>query len=681
MCHVTSAQDMSYYNVNHFTRRVLQSKPNWPTLFTLSTPCRPHARINERNSRLLCALATRNAHELPPGVCSPGSRLQQFDFTMLAACTFQLKQNWCPSKVDHVQQVDSHTIALNIRGLDESTWLYLSWHPMSGHFGLGERPLRLGVASEAFPFGEQLKSQLKGLILSEATIPVPWERVLRLAFAERPSSPVSHVLYCEIMSRYSNLVLTNGFDGSVLAAGYQVGGKMSSLRQVQVGGSTYSLPPPAYGIDPTQVNGVSHWRDILIETGKRIDKPVCTLKDACTRAFRGVSPGLVDRFCHAASVQSEMPVEKISAVDAENLYQYWNHWIDAVLNEALQPIRLQNGFSVMLGDGELVGKPVEDILTSVRTYYDSRREVDHFNETKARICKGIQSALTRTEKKLESLKNQGAQGDKHLLTQKCADLWMANLHSWSPGMNSIMAEDWESGQMVSLSIDKERTALEMAEGLYKQARKQRRAAQQIAPLMQSAMEQLEYLMEAELMLAQLENTDDLPALLEMEVELASNGFVKALVSDTLASKAASKARKAQKRSGTTVTDGLRRFTSPNGNVVLVGRNSRQNDDLTMRIAQDGDVWMHARGLPGAHVILRLESGHGKPEDEDIQFAADIAAWFSKARTDGRVEITCANPKDISKPKGAKPGQVLVRKEWVVVGRPSGSAAAKVVGDD
>lgn len=144
----------------------------------------------------------------------------------------------------------------------------------------------------------------------------------------------------------------------------------------------------------------------------------------------------------------------------------------------------------------------------------------------------------------------------------------------------------------------------------------------------------------------------------------------------LAAKAAAKAKRAQKRARPAGGSeaGFREYQSPGGLQVLVGRNSRQNDELTMRLARDGDVWMHARGVPGAHVLLRVPAGQ-EAGQADISYAADLAVWFSKARGEGKADVTTASPADIRKPKGAKPGQVLVTREVVVVGRPHDSAAA------
>jgi predicted ribosome quality control (RQC) complex YloA/Tae2 family protein len=93
---------------------------------------------------------------------------------------------------------------------------------------------------------------------------------------------------------------------------------------------------------------------------------------------------------------------------------------------------------------------------------------------------------------------------------------------------------------------------------------------------------------------------------------------------------------------------------------------------------DGDMWMHARGVPGSHLIIRVPAGQ-QPSVADIQFAANLSVFFSKARESPRWDVTVCSGKDLKKPKGAKPGQVLVIKESVVSGKPHESAAAKNAG--
>jgi hypothetical protein len=159
----------------------------------------------------------------------------------------------------------------------------------------------------------------------------------------------------------------------------------------------------------------------------------------------------------------------------------------------------------------------------------------------------------------------------------------------------------------------------------------------------------------------------------------------------LLAKAAAKGRKAAKRSqkaaaaagpaaaaaAAVAVGGAapRQYASPGGFVVLVGRNNKQNDILSHRIAKPGDVWMHVRGMPGSHTVIKVPTGQ-QPEQQDLQFAADLAAWFSKGREAGKVDVIVTRAEHLKKFKGAKPGQVVVSKEEAnIVARPAESVAA------
>ena len=88
-----------------------------------------------------------------------------------------------------------------------------------------------------------------------------------------------------------------------------------------------------------------------------------------------------------------------------------------------------------------------------------------------------------------------------------------------------------------------------------------------------------------------------------------------------------------------------------------------------------DLWMHARGVPGSHLIIRVPAGQA-PSDEDVQYAANLSVFYSKARSSPRWDVTTCSAADLRKPKGAKPGQIMVLKERVVTGEPDDSAAAR-----
>lgn len=176
-------------------------------------------------------------------------------------------------------------------------------------------------------------------------------------------------------------------------------------------------------------------------------------------------------------------------------------------------------------------------------------------------------------------------------------------------------------------------------------------------------------------------------------ELIESKVIKPPPEAALLAKAASKGRKAAKRAqksaaaagspaaiaaAAAASGGAapRQYQSPGRFTVLVGRNNKQNDVLSHQIAKPGDVWMHVRGLPGSHTVIKVSAGQ-EPEERDLQFAADLAAWFSKGRDAGKVDVIVARAENVKKFKGAKPGQVLVSKEeGNIVARPAESAAAQ-----
>jgi predicted ribosome quality control (RQC) complex YloA/Tae2 family protein len=112
-----------------------------------------------------------------------------------------------------------------------------------------------------------------------------------------------------------------------------------------------------------------------------------------------------------------------------------------------------------------------------------------------------------------------------------------------------------------------------------------------------------------------------------------------------------------------------RYALPDGFMVLAGRTDRDNDLLSLKIARPNDYWFHVRGMPGSHVVLQSQNGEEPPKDV-LKTAAAVAAYHSKARQGGVVAVSCTRAKYVSKPRGAKPGTVQIRKEQVLKVRPA-----------
>jgi predicted ribosome quality control (RQC) complex YloA/Tae2 family protein len=123
---------------------------------------------------------------------------------------------------------------------------------------------------------------------------------------------------------------------------------------------------------------------------------------------------------------------------------------------------------------------------------------------------------------------------------------------------------------------------------------------------------------------------------------------------------------------------LREYLLPGGFRVLVGRTDLDNDRLSLRIARPDDHWFHVRGMPGSHVVLSSPEGQ-EPDRETLRKAAAIAAYYSKARAGGVVPVSCTRAKNVTKPRGAKPGTVQIRREVVLKVRPGLEGAAEAGG--
>ena len=110
------------------------------------------------------------------------------------------------------------------------------------------------------------------------------------------------------------------------------------------------------------------------------------------------------------------------------------------------------------------------------------------------------------------------------------------------------------------------------------------------------------------------------------------------------------------------------YELPGGWTVLAGRTDQDNDRLSLKIAKPNDWWFHVKGLPGSHVVLQVPAG-AEPDNATVKAAAAVAAWHSKKREARQVAVSCTRARYVTKPRGAKPGTVEIRKEKVLMVRP------------
>ncbi|MBF2075933.1 MAG: NFACT family protein [Synechococcales cyanobacterium C42_A2020_086] len=577
--------------------------------------------------------------------------MQPVDFTTLTAVCAELRADWLPARLEQVYQRDRYTLALALRTLDQRGWLTLSWHPQAARMGIEDPPPR---TPDTFTFSEQLRHQLNGLALVALDPVAPWERVIDLQFARRPGEAALWHLYVEIMGNYSNVILTNQ-ENSIVTAAHQVSVQQSSVRPIQTG-QPYELPPRLTGAVPSLDESIERWQE-------RLSLIPGALKPTLLKTYRGLSSALVVSMIQAAGLHPDQSTDRLTDVEWRQLFECWQEWLRQLAEERFQPGWLPQGYTVM-GWGAI--RPEKTVQALLHRYYRDQLNQQEFSQLRHQISQKLTTLLKKLDQKAQEFRQRLSQADQADRYREQADLLMAYLHKWQPGLTSLTLADFTTGEPVVIPLDPEKNAVQNAQALYKRHQKLKRSRAALEPLLAEVEAERRYLEQVEVALAQLDHygtPEDLDSLAEIRDELIQQGYL----SDP----------DQRYRSMPATSTAFLRYRTPSGFEVLIGRNNRQNDQLTFRLASDYDLWFHTQEIPGSHVLLRLEPG-AVAEESDLQFTADLAAYYSRARHSDQAPVVYTEPKQVFKPKGAKPGMALYKQERVIWGEPQrGSTYAPV----
>ena len=292
-------------------------------------------------------------------------------------------------------------------------------------------------------------------------------------------------------------------------------------------------------------------------------------------------------------------------------------------------------------------------------YYGDRLNQETFQRLLQQLRQKVANLLGKIRKKVAEFADRLAQSADSELFRSRADLLMAHLHEWQPGMGAIVLTDFETGAPVTIPLDPAKTGVQNAQQLYKKYQKLDRSRSAIEPLLAEAREELIYLEQVDEALSEFDRyggPDDLSALEEIRDELVQERYLD---------------DPGYRRETSDPGEGFRKFATPGGYEVWIGRNNAQNDRLSFRLANAYDLWFHAQEIPGSHVLLRMPAG-AVPDRADLQFTADLAARYSRARQAEQVPVIYTEPRHLYKPKGAKPGLVVYKHERVIWGQPNRS---------
>jgi predicted ribosome quality control (RQC) complex YloA/Tae2 family protein len=570
--------------------------------------------------------------------------MQQVDFTTLTAACQELSIDWIPSRLETVYQFDKHTVALGLRNFAGRGWLGISWHPEASRIAMTQAPPKI---PDTFTFSQQLKSQLGGLALVAIAPVAPWERVMDLQFARRPGDPIEFHLFVEVMGKYSNATLTDA-DRLIISTAHQVSGKQSSVRTVQTG-QPYELPPGMLSAMPKLSESIEDWQERVSLLPGLVTKRLIA-------SYRGLSTALTSGLLVAAGLAVDSQTSDLSEEQWRSLFTQWQSWLEWVeAGDRWQPVWTETGYSVM-GWGDRSAKSVNAVVDG---YFQQILGRSNFGAVRQQLLQKLKVVITKLEVKAQTFRSRLAESVDADLSRSKADLLMAYLHLWQPGMKKITLADFETGEDVSIVLQPEKNCVQNAQALYKQFQKLKRAQTIVVPLLAAVDAELSYLAQVENSVGQIEiyqQLNDLETLIEIKEELILSGYMAAPAN----------------RSKPLAVTLPHRFTSPSGFEVLIGRNNRQNDLLTFKTATDYDLWFHAQEIAGSHGLLRLPAGE-VAQEADLQYTANLVAYHSRSRQSAAVPVVYTAPKHVYKPKGAQLGMVIYKHERIIWGNPQVAA--------
>ena len=580
-----------------------------------------------------------------------------FDAMFLTAVTAELRPVLVGSRIDKVQQPARDLVVLQFHGPNGSGRLLLSASPNSPRLHLTTVPLENPAQPPMFCM--LLRKHLTGARIADLHQPT-LERLVDLTLdcTDEMGEPVRKHLILELMGRNANLILLGG-DGRILDCLRRVDFEMSEKRQV-LPGLFYQTPPALEKKNPLTATGEEIAGDLLAVAGqKRFDK---WLLDT----YGGLSPLLCrelsyDLFGDVEADVGEMFPETRTAA-AQALYTRFQ-----ALTSQPTPVMLckqgkPTDFSFrpisQYGD-YMVQETYPSFSRLLDDFYASRDQAQRMHQRTQTLRKTVVNLRDRTARKLEvQRKELTATFDRERLRQ-LGDIVTANLHAMTRGQTSLRAVDFYDPDMgeVDIPLSPQLSPQQNAAKFYKDYNRAKHAEKVLTEQIAKGETELEYLCS---ILDELERAETEKDVAEIRAELVSGGYVR----DT----------DRKKRMKTPPSKPMEFFSSE-GFPIRVGRNNRQNDELTLKQSAKGDLWLHVQKLHGSHVVIQC--GGQKPGDRTVTEAAQLAAWYSQARESQNVPVDVTPVKQIKKPAGGKPGMVIYHVYNTVYVTPSRETAERL----
>ncbi len=547
-----------------------------------------------------------------------------FDAVTLAAVADELNEKILHGRVQEIVQLDARSFGFETYAQHARQYLFVTARPDDARVHLVAQKLRASGETPA-SFLLLLRKYAEGAFI-DSIAPLPNERVLKIQF-DHAVEGVS-TLVIETIGKYSNLILVDA-GGSVIDAFKRIPAAISRARVV-LPKHAYAPPPLQQKLSPSAMDAADLARVLAENRG-------APLWQALVKSVAGVSPLFAREIAFRAAAHTNAPADPAHAVAILATLAQLSHapWQPSLAFEDGEPAAFAPYRITQLPDRQTFDR----VSAAIEAFYGAP---DSYAAAKEPLRGQIGAARDRLARRCAALAQEQTAPEEIERLKTSGEMILAYASQIAADEKILLAET--AAGVLKVPLDPQLSAVENAQKYFKEYHHAKDAAARVPALRAAANAELEY---AEQMLNDLE-------LAESRVEIDAVILAAHEAGLITAAKPRTKAQASVPRV----------FQSRDGFTILVGKNARQNEEVTFRRAKPDDLWLHARNVAGAHVVI-VGAGRAAP-DSTVQEAAALAAQYSQARGDSRVDVIVTPRRNVHRVRGGRPGMVTVRESRTVV---------------
>lgn len=452
-------------------------------------------------------------------------------------------------------------------------------------------------------------------------------------------------LVVEIMGKHSNIIFCNE-ENMIIDSIKHISAAVSSVREV--------LPGKPYFVARTQNKEDILTADYDSFCAALSSKPQPLFK-ALYLSYTGISPILAQELCHSAGLDGEQPTAAFDAPQYSKLYQSLTRLVTTIREGSFapciaytagQPVEFAAIPLTLYSSGADKTLPFDSMSLLLEQYYAEKNTITRIRQKSSDLRRIVQTALERDVKKYDLQLRQMEDTGKRETFRIYGELLNTYGYSAEPGAKALEAVNYYNNEPVTIPLDPTLTATENAKKYFDKYNKLKRTYEALSQLTQEVKAEIDHLESISTALDIALKEEDL---VEIKEELTQSGYIRR--------KGGAKRAK--------ITSRPFHYISSDGFHIYVGKNNFQNEELTFKFATGNDWWFHAKGIPGSHVIVKMDKETELP-DRTFEEAGRLAAYYSKGRGQEKVEIDYIQKKHVKKPGGSKPGFVVYYTNYSLI---------------